>query len=87
MYTCNHIHLDDWKMHCRDSETNRKRDKRSGQAGKVMMLCCSPTSAKAKRWKGKVHTNLLNAPPGYRGTERSLSSLIRLNAQLPEHST
>lgn len=62
------------------------REKRSGQSGKVMMLCCSPTSAKAKRWKGKVHTNLLNAPPGYRGTERSLSSLITLNVQLTEHS-
>lgn len=71
----------------RDSETNPKRETISGQARKVMMLCCSPTSAKAERWKGKVHMNLISAPLAYRGTERSLSSLIRLNAQLPEHST
>lgn len=62
MDTCNHIHLDDWEMCSRDSETNPKRETISGQARKVMMLCCSPTSAKAERRKGKVHMNLIGAP-------------------------
>lgn len=76
MYTCNHIHPDDWQMFCRDSETNLNRETRSGQEGMVMMLCCLPSSAEAKRWKGRVHTNLLTALPGYRSTETSLSFLI-----------
>lgn len=89
MYTCSHIHLDDWQTFCRDSETNLNRETRSGQEGKLMMLCCSPSSAKAKRWKRRVHTNLLNALPGYRGQEEVSVPLFVPNAHLTklEHNT